>query len=47
MHLSEVYHSGAFGGARRDFGQVRIRLGLLLFWLMTISGESEQIATDY
>jgi hypothetical protein len=32
---------------RTDFRQVRIRLGLLLFWLMTISGESEQIATDY
>jgi hypothetical protein len=47
MHLSEVYHSGAFRGALRDFGQVRIRLRLLLFWLMTISGESEQIATDY
>jgi hypothetical protein len=31
MHLSEVYHSGAFGGARRDFGQLRIRSGLLVF----------------
>jgi hypothetical protein len=47
MHLSEVYHSGAFGGVTEEFGQLRIRLGLLLFWLMPITAESEQIATDY